>query len=407
MYVSNKKKVGYLAPEIPALSATFVYNEILEMQKMSNSIFISIASVHEPLSEVNEEVRSKLGNVKFLYNVSFIKRLKEFIVFAFKKPNRLYQALKYLIFDLKALGLNRTAIGQCYRFISAVNLSKFIDSNHVEHLHVHFAHVPTDLAMYACKMSGIDYSVTAHANDIFQRGYLLNQKIERSKFFGTISEYNRNYLSDFDEYNKLKIVRCGVDLNKFTPRAEQPYNKVQRIGVLGRLVEKKGIHILLNALPLLEVEDYIIEIIGDGPEKERLEVILSASGKQDKVKFLGKMPNEQVSNWLQKLDFFILPCVKDVNGDMDGIPVSLMEAMLKGVPVISTNISGVPELVIDGETGFLATTGDLSSLVQTIDIALNTSLEKRELISKQAIKHVKQHFSLRKNTEYLSELINE
>ncbi|WP_372770756.1 glycosyltransferase [Pseudoalteromonas sp.] len=405
MLNGNKLKIGYLAPELPALSATFVYNEILELKKQGCDI--QCYSVHKPKTDVEANIKSKLGKIEELYESSFSSRVFALLVCCFKYPKCTISALKWLLSDLYDLGFSKRTFGQCYRFITAAKLSLSLRQSNVSHLHVHFAHVPTDIAMYASKMAGISYSVCAHANDIFERGYLIKQKIERSKFFATISDYNKQYLKNLTINDNLKVVRCGVALNAFTPRLIQPNNQITKIGVLGRLVEKKGIHVLLEAIACLKNNNIIVEIVGDGPEKNRLEHIVANNHLQNKVKFLGQMPNTEVASWLQGIDFFALPCVQDANGDKDGIPVSLMEAMLKGVPVISSRLSGIPELVMHNQTGFLSESGCVNSLVNTLKEALAMSLEQRELIASNAVDHIKQNFAIETNVSYLRALINE
>lgn len=367
------------------------------------------ASVHLPKVKTTQDVKDAIGDVYVIYQQSFLSFICSFFVMLFSNPLRIIQTIAFLISDMFSTGIvTRNSAGLVFRFLAACNFSRYIKKHEITHIHVHFAHVPTDIAMYSAKMIGIDFSVQAHANDIFERGYLLKQKISRAKFFSTISDFNKKYLAQFDRTQKLKIVRCGVDETKFIPRQNQPNNKIQRIGVLGRLVEKKGIHILLEALPKMKKHySYIIEIVGDGPEKAKLESLVKKHELQDKVTFKGVMANNKVSQWLQNLDFFVLPCVKDCNGDMDGIPVSLMEAMLKGVPVISSDISGVPELVINNQTGFSAASGDIDACALSLEEALGCNLQARDNISQQAISHVKQNFSLNGNTQYLAELIHE
>jgi len=404
---ASKLKVLFLAPEIPALSATFVYKELLKLRSFNTQVLA--ASVHVPKAKATDDVKDEIGNVYVIYQHSLLSFVLSFLLLLCTNPLDMCRAISQLFKDVFSLGLlKRNSAGLVYRFFASCQLARYIKQQGISHLHVHFAHVPTDIAMYAAKMTHIDFSVQAHANDIFERGYLLEQKINRAKFFSTISNFNKTYLSQFDKKQKLKIVRCGVDEDKFVPREHQPNNPIQRVGVLGRLVEKKGIHILLEALPHLSSElPFVVEIVGDGPQRERLETLVTKYQLEEKVVFKGVMANNQVAQWLQGLDFFVLPCVQDSNGDMDGIPVSLMEAMLKGVPVISSDISGVPELVINNQTGFSSISGNVKACALSLEQALTSNNQIREQISNQAIKHVKESFSLSGNTQYLAELIHE
>lgn len=396
----------YLGPEIPSLSATFIYNEIFQARKLGYEI--KVASVHKPAALASQRVQKELGDVTYIYNAGVKAFFTSFIKLLFTAPTTMFSTLANLVKDVIKLGLfNSLAVGQCYRFLASCFLADVLKKERIAHLHTHFAHVPTDIAMYAANIAGIPYSVTAHANDIFERGYLLNEKINRSKFFATISEYNKCQLANYDKANKLKVIRCGVDELSFVPRSHDPENKTPKIGVLARLVEKKGIHVLIDACAKLPNRDFIVEIAGDGPEKQKLELQAKQLNLQKQIKFLGQMDNHNVANWLDTIDFYALPCVVDKNGDMDGIPVSLMEAMLKGVPVITADVSGVAELVIDNQTGFIAKSADIDDLTCKIETAFSMNSDEKLNLKENAKQHVLKHFSMKANAQRLMNTINE
>ncbi|MCJ8271517.1 MAG: glycosyltransferase, partial [Psychrosphaera sp.] len=174
----------------------------------------------------------------------------------------------------------------------------------------------------------------------------------------------------------------------------------------GRLVEKKGIDTLIRAISLLHKQDQKIElfIAGSGPLADELASLVQQTGLTSaEVKFLGAMPHTQVADFIESLDVFVLPCKQDKNGDMDGIPVVLMEAMLSGVPVISTEISGIPELVINKETGLLVQPGNEHVLAEAMTSIINDASLKDVMI-KQAVAKVRNEFSLKGNTEKLHTL---
>jgi glycosyltransferase involved in cell wall biosynthesis len=404
----KNKNILYVAPEIPALSATFVYNEIFEMRALGHQV--DVVSVHKPGAQATEKIIKKVGDVFYLYQSPIYLRLLSVIKAIFLHPVNFIKAFGLLLSDVISTGIiSRNSVGLCFRFLSSCELALYVKKNKIEHIHVHFAHVPTDIVMYAATISNISFSVTSHANDIFERGLLLSQKIKRSKFFATISEFNKLYLNGFtNQAEKLKVVYCGVDKRKFETRKEEPSNKKFTYGLLGRLVEKKGTHILLQAIALLKRnhQDFKLEIVGDGPEKNRLMAIVKKEQLENYVTFLGQMPNDKVPSWLNTLNCFVLPCVKDKNGDMDGIPVSLMEAMLKGIPVISTDISGLPELIIANKTGVTATANSIDSLANALEDIKSMSLIKRNELVQDSLSHVQKKFDLRVNVNQLSNYIN-
>lgn len=402
-------KIAYLAPEIPALSATFVYNEILQLEQLGTEVLPF--SVHKPFSAVAdphlEDLKQKVIHV---YEYSKLSVLWSHLLMLVKSPFRYLATIGLLLSDMLNQGVfSRNTLGLIFRFFYAGGVAKDLTQNQCQHLHVHFAHVPTDIAMYAASLSGISFSVMAHANDLFERGWLLPQKVARCAFFATISEFNIRFLADRGvETSKVCIVRCGVNSEQFTQRNNFVANLPIKIGVVGRLVEKKGIDTLIKAVVLLKEQGLAIELLiaGSGPLENELSNLTKESHlTQDEVKFLGAISHSQVAEFITSLDAFVLPCKQDENGDMDGIPVVLMEAMLSAVPVISTYLSGIPELVVNGETGLLIQPDDEHALAAAIAILNRDQSLKNSMIC-QAIAKVKNEFSLAGNTESLNKMFS-
>ena len=397
-------KIAYLAPELPALSATFVYNEILQLQAQGAEVVPF--SVHMPTTDFQQaEVQALKQKVHCLYGQSKLSVFKDNVYLLFSRPKQYWQALKLLLADSWQLGLfSRITVGLVYRFLFAASLARSLRNQQCSHLHVHFAHIPTDIAMYAATVANIPFSVTAHANDLFERGWLLPEKVTRSAFFATISEFNKRFLIELGaDETKIKIIRCGVDFKQFSVRQNFHTTETIKLGLIGRLVEKKGVDVLLRALRILKGESFSIElhIAGSGSLQQELSQLADELDlTENDVQFLGALPHKEVAAFINSLDVFVLPCKKDKNGDMDGIPVVLMEAMLSGVPVISTKLSGIPELVIDHETGLIAEPDNVVSLVNAIKQMIENSVLREEMITK-AIDKVKSDFSLQNNTRNL------
>lgn len=407
--MNHRNKIAYLAPEIPALSATFVYNEILRLEDSGYQIVP--LSVHRPHSPAREKALEDLGNrTEYLYQTPRRKLLGNNLRMLIKKPVRYFGVLATAVGDAWEVGLfNRIGVGLLYRFIVAARVACILVDENCVHLHVHFAHIPTDIAMYAAKMSAIPFSFTAHANDLFERGWLLNKKVRRAGFVVTISEYNRQFLIEqAGPGHKIHVIRCGVDHKAFSVRNGRASNSIPKMGTLGRMVEKKGIDDLIQACKILKDRNiaFNLEIAGEGPMQPKLHVLVSDGDLSEQVHFIGPLVHEQVPHWLQSLDFFVLACKKDRNGDMDGIPVVLMEAMLAGVPVISCRISGIPELIEDGISGLLADPENPAQLAGAISrLLLDESLYGD--LRKNAMAKVQTDFELSKNVTLLNELFKE
>jgi len=369
--MNRKYTIAYLAPEIPALSATFVYNEILAVEK--HGIQIVPISVHVPQAAATEKnLKGLMERTIYLYRRSLSRFLLSNVMYFLKFPFRYIHTLKTAARDAMCVGLtSHTGQGLLYRFFIASSVAQILQRYGCLHLHTHFAHIPTDISMYASRLSNISFSFTAHANDLFERGWLIKEKVDRATAAVTISEFNRNFMvSRGADTKKVHIVRCGVDTGNYAPLLETKGVKtVPVIGSLGRLVEKKGMDTLIAAMAGLSRNgfNFRLEIAGDGPMLSELKEMVLEKGLNGKVRFMGALPHEEALKWFRGLDLFILACRKDSNGDQDGIPVVLMEAMAMGIPTISTRISGIPELIENGETGLLAEPDNPDSLADRVE----------------------------------------
>lgn len=285
-----------------------------------------------------------------------------------------WQSLRALAEDLVAKDLRFSDRAKLLiQFSAAIKLAHLMLEARCDHLHIHFAHVPTQIGMYASIMSGIPYTVTAHANDIYERPLLLRQKAERSKKFLTISEYNMQHLIKLGlPANKLALVRCGVSFQSQSWGVVEPQrhsaDRVRVIGSLGRLVPKKGMATLIDSFASLvdAGDDVRLEIAGDGPLRATLEDQVQALGLLDRVTFLGALPHDRVAEWMRSLGVFALACQRDERGDVDGIPVVLMEALSQAVPIVSTAVTGIPELVRDQVTGRLVPERDSAAMASAL-----------------------------------------
>ena len=400
-------KIAYLAPEIPALSATFVYQEILELKKMG--LCIIPISVHRPASTAQSDKLKELEQETFyLYEQSHVSIFLRNIYLAVFSPIKYLSTFRLVVSDSLNVGiLTHIGKGLLYRFFMAAGLVHYLRKKNITHIHSNFAHIPTDVAMYASKLCGITFSFLSHANDLFERGWLLKEKVARAKFAATISEYNKQFLIEKGANNeKIHVIHCGVDVNNFSFRETHEFGNPPLLGSLGRMVEKKGFDVLIHACNHLREDGVIfkLQIAGGGPLKSDLEELANLLELSECIEFIDSISHSDVPNWIKSLDMFVLPCKKDKHGDMDGIPVVLMEAMLSGVPVISSRISGIPELIIDGQTGLLCTENNSLSLAGKIRFLIDDS-KLRDDFCKKAEQKVRTNFELKKNVQILVKMI--
>jgi colanic acid/amylovoran biosynthesis glycosyltransferase len=251
----------------------------------------------------------------------------------------------------------------------------------VDHVHAHFAHYPALAAWIAHELTGVPYSFTAHANDIFVHHGMLARKASDAGFVATISEFNRDFLRARGAVAPIRIVHCGVDPADyaFAAPAERD-GRAPRVLCVAAFREPKGHEVLLRAVAEAppRLARARVDLVGDGPLRPRLEALAAELGIADRVTFHGSLPAPAVTELLRASDVFVLPSVITAEGDMDGVPVALMEALAVGVPAVSTRVSGIPELVRDGRTGLLAEPGDPASLAAALEATLADPEAARE-----------------------------
>jgi len=264
--------------------------------------------------------------------------------------------------------------------LAGVYLARRLPREGVMHLHAPWADGPATAAWVASTLSGLPFSFCGHAHDIYPPDGALEDKLAAATFVRTISEANGRYLMELcpASASKLVVIPCGTTLPE-TPRPPRTAGGPPRLLAVGRLVDKKGFPVLLEACHLLRQEgvEVHLTLAGDGPRRQALEKQAADLGLAGAVTFLGHVPHAQVPALLGRADLFVLPCRVDATGDRDGLPVALLEALAHGVPVVSTAVSGVPEVVRPGETGWLVPPEDPPALARALREALEDPAEAR------------------------------
>jgi glycosyltransferase involved in cell wall biosynthesis len=395
--------IGHLDKKFPLLTATFVYREIQALQ--AKGINIHTFSIWKPKSyELSNEAKHFLDRTFYVFPINWTKFFSIHISYFIKHPRTYLNVLwEYGFKNQKRI---KNAIRTFFHFCEAVYLAKEIENKNINHLHSHFANNSTTIAMMVSKLIGISFSFTAHAHDIFADQILLQKKIISAKFIITISNFNKKFLINILPQNnissKIHIVRCGIDTYKFSRSKVPNVNKKPIILSIGRLVEKKGYPYLIKACKILVDKsiDFRCIIIGDGPQKAYLNNLIGENGLANFVTLAGIIFQEDIINYLNKSEIFVLPCIQAADNDMDGIPVVLMEAMAMQIPVISTQISGIPELIKNMETGLLVPPKNEMALAKGMKL-LKDDIELRKKLGAAGKKWVFEKYEITKNTDKL------
>jgi glycosyltransferase involved in cell wall biosynthesis len=304
-------------------------------------------------------------------------------------------------------------------FPKSVWLGRRLRELGVQHVHAHFATHPAAAAYIMRRVragagSALPYSVTVHAHDIFIHQAGLARKLSDASFVRTISNFNIRFIEDrlgpaAPDPARFRVIHCGIEPSRYGTRESQADplgERPARILCIASLRPYKGIRYLVEAVRQLRAQGLEVEcdVIGEGDLRSELEAQIERAGLADSFRLRGNCTEEEVAESLSVAGLFVLSSVVAPDGQMEGIPVSLMEAMASGVPVVSTRISGIPELVVEGETGRLADPEDAAGLARAIRDLLADPGRSREMADNGRRK-VAEEFSLKENVRRLSEEI--
>jgi glycosyltransferase involved in cell wall biosynthesis len=267
-------------------------------------------------------------------------------------------------------------------------------------LHAHFANDAAVLARYLARLTDIPYRLTAHAYDLYQDPFLLDRNLRFASRILTVSEANKVFLEKRLRARKLadkavEVVRCGIDLERFAYRDPKALGEHARLLCVARLVAKKGHATLLDAVAAMRRDgsNVTLDIAGDGPLERELRARAEREDLEGAVRFLGTVSHDAVREAMLASDAVVLASRVAADGDRDGIPVALIEAMALGIPVVSTSASGIPELITPG-TGRLAPPGDPEALARAIRDTLLMPQDTRWAQTRAARREITQRFDI-------------
>ena len=358
-------KIAYHTGEYPRATDTFIQREVAGLRALGAEVVTCSVRRTDAKHHVGPEQREEAARTFHVLEAA-------------KNPARLLAAHARLLARrtgayARAWGLglrtrqagSRGLFKQLAYLAEAGVLADHLRAEGVQHLHNHFANSSCTVAMLAAEMSGVPYSVTMHGPAIFFEPGLwrVDEKVARARFVACISHYCRSQamiFSDPAHWSKLHIVHCGVDPDAYQP-TRGGGGRTELLFV-GRLAAVKGLPVLIQAMEQLTAEgaDARLTLIGDGPDRAALEARVAAARLSDRITFAGYQGSAEVAAALSRTDVFVLPSFAE------GVPVVLMEALASQVPVVTTRIAGVGELVEDGVSGLLVPPGDAASLAEAV-----------------------------------------
>lgn len=408
-------RIAYVVRSFPRLSQTFILNEVLALEE--SGVQVRIFSSINPAEEVVQpQVKSLQAQVDYLqeaFTRSWWLLLWEHLLMIFVAPQRYLRTLWYVIRHPESdEGYKASTRYGC--FLQAVYLAHLLwrekgGNGEIEHIHAHFAHDPTLIAHLASMLTGLTYSFTAHARDIYQIAPVaLAERIKHALAVVTVCALNLDYFKSIvpaKYHAKLRVIHNGINLNEFKPAQRAGEGATPLIVSASRLVEKKGYLDLLAACRQLKERgyDFRCKIYGEGPLYATLEEHIQANRLGDCVTLAGVYTHQELQQIMSEAAIFALtPFVTD-DGDRDGIPTALAEAMACGVPVVSTTVAGIPELVAHEHNGLLAAPHAVAEIAANLETLL-TERDKRRNMGVAARQTIVEQFNLRTGAQMLARL---
>lgn len=355
----SEPRVGYVLKMYPRFSETFIVNELLAVEAAGTQV--EIFSLRPPLDgRFHEALAEVRAPVTYLRHTG----LRAADVWTALAAGRTQLPA---LADCLDLLLDATVVDA----LQALELARLVQVRGLTHLHAHFGSVATTVARLAGRLTGVPFTFTAHAKDIFHQEVDpadLRDKLTDAAAVVTVSDFNLTFLRS--RYGAaaggVRRIYNGLDLDRF--RYADPVQRPPVVAAVGRLVEKKGFGDLVDAVALLVEagQDVRVDIVGTGPLEDDLRRQVSALRLDGVIRMHGALPQGQVRRIVQEAAVFAAPCVVADDGNRDGLPTVLLEAMALGTPCVATPVTGIPEVLRHGETGLLVEEANPASVAAAI-----------------------------------------
>ena len=402
--MTEKLRVAYILHRFPYLTETFIMREMYWIR--DQGVELTIFSLLSPKHAVHHEQAKEL--LPYTHYSPFLSWpvIKAQLYFLQRSPARYLRAMVKLFRQTfrEPMVLLRALV----LFPKTIYFAQQMKALEIDHIHAHFVWLEGLAASVITELVDIPFSIHPHAFGLFGR----NQKnvrleLEQAAQIITISTYHRAYIDNLCpdiEPEEIEVVYCGLETDHLKPAVKRTPSHPVRILSVGRFIEKKGFEYLIEACVLLAERglDFECQIAGgSGAPRVELQAHIDRRGLQDRVKLLGLLNQDQVLDLYQGSDIFALACVIARNGDRDGIPVVLMEAMACELPVVTTPVAGIPDLVQHNQTGLLAKERDPLSLANALE-QLIVDEQLRQKLGKRGRQKILQHFRIQRTAAQMA-----
>lgn len=397
---TSQLRLAYITDVFPAVSLTFIYLELKKLRQLQMDIdFYAVWKWREQIK--SQEAQLLSNETTYLSPPSVTHLIRAHCYYLYRASDHYFENLRLCSVPQPSRRLRCRAF---YNFVLAPYFARILEKRGTSHIHAHFASGAATTAMMASNLLKIGFSFTVHGGDVLIEKSLLNEKLKRAKFAIAVSEYNKQQLmleAPGVDSDKVKVIHCGVDPDSFYPVCHIDRGLPVFLAV-GSLVEEKGHAYLIEACAVLAISciDFRCIIIGEGPKRQDLEQLILHHRLEGKVHLAGAIPHERIQVYFDRADIIVHPSISE------GIPVALMEAMSKRLPVIATRITGIPELIRHGEEGILVPPENVPELVEAMKRLLNHKRLRTQL-GKNARQKIVNNFNLEINTYKIKRLFQQ
>ncbi len=388
-------KLGFVVKRYPRYSETFIVREIIAHEEAG--IPVEIFALRPPNDHHFQDIIARVkANVNYLYMPPLPPHAEPVPVDALV-PSVFWETLQRMAQTFPDFWqMLAYATGEEARNVYQASLLSFkVQQLGITHLHAPFSNQPATVCRLASLFTGVPFSFTARAKDIYHESVNhddLRRKLEEAAAVVTITRFNLQYLRDTygSAAANIEHIYNGLELSRLAYR--EPIYRENLVVAVGRLVPKKGFEYLISACSLIKSTGRVFRcvIVGSGPRQGELQQQIDALNLRDTVQLLGPLPHVEVAELVQSAAAFTLPCIVADDGDRDGLPNVIFEAMALGTPVVSTDVTGIPEILTDGETGLMVAQRNseelasaLEKLLVGVDLRISLCRNARRLIERE------------------------
>lgn len=398
-------RIAIIVTDFPKVTETFILRDLVNFNQHGHEVRIYHLTAFRRHEVVHEFAKESLGWAHYEPYILGIRTIGALAKNLIGSPGCLFR----IAGDIMRAYRNEPEwlIKSLLIIPKCLAISEDIKQWNAGHVHAEFATHPATTAWINHRLTGIPYSVSCHAHDIFLTQSLLKQKLGEAAFVRTVSKFNQRFLEERVEGlagKQVEVIHVSVDSSNIKPFEKTKGDHFQVLYV-GSLEERKGVNFLIEALARLntKTKDWCCKVIGDGPEHERLKELTRQSGLNDKIEFMGARSFEEVITALEKAHVMVVPSIIGKCGRTEGLPTVIIEALAYQRPVIASRVTGVPELIDDGNTGLLVSPGNSDEIYQALwRILING--DDAFAMAQRGRQRIEEEFDLHKNAAAQLEL---